>query len=176
MVRRSFDSVQDDRLVQLLAAVRAVFWDVAHVIQPTSAVGTFHEGKTPEEPRCDDQNSDPDKRMHIFKFTAPGTKEKNNYTDNFEEGIDFCMGFQFKHLQFLFQGKYPQECVIQNDGAVKLVEQWSIRMSLRGAKRRGNLLVQSTSLHSRVRDATGRLPRRPGGLLAMTCLGYFMFS
>ena len=41
-------------------------------------------------------------------------------------------------------------------------------MSLRGPKGRGNLPVRFTSLHSSNEHPTGRLPRRPKGLLAMT--------
>ena len=55
-----------------------------------------------------------------------------------------------------------------------LIEMWvqrervSITMSLRGAKRRGNLLVQSTIVHSKNRCYTGRLPRQSVDWLAMT--------
>ena len=38
-------------------------------------------------------------------------------------------------------------------------ETFQVSMSLRGAKRRGNLLVQSTEMHSRNRHGTGRFPR-----------------
>ena len=89
--------------MQFFAAVRAVFGNMAQVIETASAVGTFHKCKTPEDPQRDDQNPDPDKRMHIPKFAAQGADEKNNDTDNFDAGIYFDMGIQFQLLQRLFQ-------------------------------------------------------------------------